>query len=117
MRSCRKTYSVVCLGAALFCARAVFGQTTPDYAVQLSTTVRTNPAQVTLLWPADSHATNYTVYRKSRDATVWGRVTSLPGTAVGYIDLNVSEGGTYEYRVDKGASISGPAIIRGGSLY
>jgi len=72
-----------------------------DYAVLLSATVQTNPARITLSWPADSRATNYTLYRKTRDATSWGAVTTLATNATNYADTSVASGNAYEYRVSK----------------
>jgi len=117
MSSFRKTYVRVWVGAALFCVCSVWAQTSADYAVQLSATVQTNPAKVTLSWPADSQVTSYTVYRKGRDAAVWGAGTTLPGTAIAYTDSGVAVGGTYEYRVDKAASVSGASMTGEGYLY
>jgi hypothetical protein len=74
-----------------------------DYAVRVSATVETNPAQIALSWPADPQATNYTVYRKTQDATSWGPGTTLATNATNYVDSSVAAGNAYEYRVHKQA--------------
>jgi len=83
---------------------SVQAQTASDYAVQVSAVAQTNPASIALSWPADLNATDYTLCRKSRDATSWGAGVPLPGTATNYLDANVSVGGAYEYLVSKNTS-------------
>jgi hypothetical protein len=73
----------------------------PDYAVQLSALVQTNPAQITLYWPADPNATNYVRYRKTRDATSWGAALALAPNATNYVDSSLSVSAAYEYRISK----------------
>lgn len=90
-----------------------FGQTTKDYAVQLTATTQASPAQVTLKWPSSSTATGYTIYRKLiSNTTSWGNViSSLPGTATSYIDNNVSANEAYEYQVIKNGSFNSHGYI------
>jgi hypothetical protein len=76
-------------------------QSVSDYAVLLSATVQTNPARIMLSWPADSWATNYTLYRKTRDATSWGAATTLATNATNYADTSVASGNAFEYWVSK----------------
>lgn len=75
------------------------------YAVQISSQVQAAPARITLSWEADPYgATNYTVYRKAKEATSWGTpVAKLGGNALGFTDTNLTVGGTYEYEVIKNA--------------
>src|ERR1017187_7915876 len=83
----------------------VIAQSVSDYAVRVSPTVQTNPAQIVLSWPADTRATGYTLYRKGRDATSWGTsVAALAGNATNFSDSNVAVGGAYEYQIQKSAS-------------
>ena len=70
-----------------------------DYAIRLSATVQTNPAQVTLSWPADVAATSCKIYRKLRDDAAWGSPASLSANATNYVDSNVVVGAAYEYQV------------------
>ena len=72
------------------------------YTVQINAAVQTNPPRITLTWAPDPYgATNYTVFRKARDATSWGAGTVLSGSASGFVDSNVSIGTNYEYKVLK----------------
>ena len=79
----------------------VLAQAVSDYAVRVSATVRTNPAQIMLSWPADTAATNYMLYRKFRDDTDWGQGLSLSANATSCVDSNVAAGSAYEYWVSK----------------
>src|SRR5688572_14159645 len=74
-----------------------------EYAVQVSATVESSPAKITLSWPQDTLATpsSYTIYRKVPGATSWGSGTALAGSATSYADTGVSVGGSYEYQVVK----------------
>ena len=80
-------------------------QTVSNYAVQVSVIAQTNPPQILLVWPADSGASGYTVYRKALGANTWGTgIASLGATAVSYPDTQIVVGSNYEYRVSKTAS-------------
>ncbi len=84
-----------------------FAQVTSDYAVQVSATVETNPAAVSLQWPSISFSQGYTIYRKLESDNTWGRaVASLPGSALGWTDTSVRLGGKYEYRIRSDNQIS-----------
>ena len=79
--------------------------TTWNYAVQISATVQATPPQIVLKWPQDDYgATNYTVYRKTKEATSWGTGTVVSGTTTNYTDTNVLVGTTYEYLIVKVAT-------------
>jgi hypothetical protein len=84
-------------------ARAV--ESTWNYAVQVTASVQSAPAKITLSWTQDTTATpsGYTVYRKAPGATSWGTGTSLPGSATSYEDTSVSVGTAYEYQVVRNA--------------
>ncbi len=75
------------------------------YAVELSATVQTAPAQINLQWSADTNATSYTVSRKALSATNWTQLTALPGDATFFADVNVSIGSAFEYQVLKSTSV------------
>jgi len=76
------------------------------YAVQISATIQTNPAQITLQWEPDQlGADSYLVYRKLKTDAAWGPATTLPGLATNYIDSSVSLGGAYEYQIIKHATL------------
>lgn len=70
------------------------------YAVQVSATVNSSPAQIALSWPASPVAANgYAVSRRDPGAATWSPVVNLVGTAQGYTDTNVTAGRVYEYQV------------------
>src|SRR5262249_49198047 len=49
---------------------------------------------------------NFTIYRKSRDATNWGSPIAItPGTTLEFIDTNITLGSTYEYQIVKHAAL------------
>ena len=73
------------------------------YAVEVSATVQTNPAQVRLTWRGDSEAKSYTIYRKALGSSSWGPGTTLAAGAVSYTDANVQIGSAYEYQLFKEA--------------
>ena len=82
----------------------LFAADSPDYAVQVSATVQKSPAQITLSWPADPNATDYTVSRKSADSTSWGSGSTVSTSVNSYTDTNVAAGSAYDYRIVKNAS-------------
>jgi hypothetical protein len=93
---------VTCLFILLSIHLTIRAQTVQDQAVQVSAVVQTNPPLITLSWPAITNALQYTVYRKSRDATSWGSSVATPGpSATNYMDTNVVSGVGYEYRISK----------------
>src|ERR1035437_117819 len=100
----RTTHAALICGALCGIAPSAQAQSVSDYAVRASATVQTNPPQITLSWPADSHATGYWVYRKLRDDTAWGTGITLATTATNYVGTNVVVGGAYEYVIFKSAS-------------
>jgi hypothetical protein len=95
---------IACACLTIVAARAE--DQTYDYTVQISAVVQTNPARITLSWPADVYGANsYTVYRKTKSATSWGTGTLLSASATSYVDNNVSVGSAYEYQVYEPSSI------------
>lgn len=77
-----------------------------DYAVLVSATVQSSPAQIRLTWPQDTFAipASYVISRKSPTATVWTSLATLSGTETNYLDANVAVGTQYEYQVQKTAA-------------
>jgi hypothetical protein len=110
----------VCPGASALLVLAVFAssalaQVAADYAVQVTATVQSAPAQIALSWGSYSGATQYKVYRKTWIATTWGTaIATLPGSATGYTDTNVAAGTAYEYQVTRQASVFGYGYIASG---
>src|SRR5690348_15522188 len=76
------------------------------YCVEISATVQTSPPQITLHWQNDDSygVTNFTIYRKAKNATSWNLLTNVDGSTFTWTDPNVSVGSTYEYQIFKGAS-------------
>src|SRR5687767_10885622 len=72
------------------------------YSVQISASVQTSPAQITLTWTPDQYgAHRYEVYRKAKGATGWNHLTTLSGTTYSYVDQGVGVGDAYEYQIIK----------------
>jgi hypothetical protein len=66
----------------------------------VSAVVRRSPPSITLVFPDDTRVTQYTLYRKTKDAGSWSNaIASLPASATQYTDTAVSIGSAYEYRV------------------
>ncbi|MHC1765364.1 MAG: Ig-like domain repeat protein [Verrucomicrobiia bacterium] len=115
----RALYSVwaFCILGACHCATRA--QVVSNYAVRVSASVQASPPRITLSWPADTAATGYNVYRKSRDAfsldqSAWGTHVSLSGASSSYVDSAVSVGSAYEYRVSKSGGGWGEGYIYAG---
>ncbi|HVZ64005.1 MAG TPA: hypothetical protein VG936_05400 [Lacunisphaera sp.] len=71
-----------------------------SYAVEVSATVQSNPARITLAWAAVPGVVNtYSVFRKDPGATSWTALINLQGTATTYADSDVTVGRVYEYQV------------------
>ncbi len=102
MKSIRATLGLLLsLLLSLSVARAV--ENTWDYSVQVSSTVQSSPARITLSWPQDTNGTpsSYTVARKAPADTAWGAGVTLAGSATSYVDTTVTPGTAYEYRIVK----------------
>ncbi|MEO7299317.1 MAG: hypothetical protein ABI042_12165 [Verrucomicrobiota bacterium] len=74
------------------------------YSVQVSANVQVSPPLINLVWPPDPNATSYTISRKTKQATSWNSVATLPGTATGYADTSVTVGSAFEYKIFKTTS-------------
>ena len=81
-------------------------ENTWDPAVQVSATVQSSPAKVTLTWPQDTNGvpSSYTIFRKDPTSTNWGSGTTISGSSTSYTDANVAVGNAYEYRIVKAAN-------------
>lgn len=75
--------------------------TSQQQAVMVSATVQSQPPRITLTWPYDSSATNYTIRRKALESLTWGSSLVLAGNTTSYADSSVSVGVGYEYEVSK----------------
>ncbi|MBL7964183.1 MAG: T9SS type A sorting domain-containing protein [Flavobacteriales bacterium] len=106
----------IALLGLLFAVQA-FGQTSSQAAaVQLSATVQSSPAGITLSWNALSGTTSITIHRKLVSATSWGVAIATPAaTATTYQDNAVTVGTAYEYRVVRvAAGVTGQGYICSG---
>lgn len=85
-------------------------------AVQLSATVQSSPASITLAWTTLPSTTSITVYRKLADATSWGSAIASPSaSATTYQDAGVAAGTAYEYKVVRvAAGVTGTGYISSG---
>ena len=106
LRPWRRHIIIPCLALVLPMVPLRALDATWEYAVQVSASVQISPPQIALSWPPDLGATpnGYTVYRKAPEANSWNDGITLPGTATGFIDANVTIGATYEYQIVKAAS-------------
>ncbi len=89
-----------------FSTSAFAVEDTWDVSVQVSATVQSSPARITLAWPQDTNGvpSAYTIYRRAPGSTNWGSGTNIAGSSTSYVDSNVSTGTAYEYRIVKAAS-------------
>ncbi|MEO8590705.1 MAG: hypothetical protein ABI432_15125, partial [Flavobacteriales bacterium] len=89
------------LTTGLFLALGGSAQTlSQQAAVQLSATVQSSPARITVSWATAASTTSITIYRKLRSATTWGSAIATPApTATQYQDNAVTVGTAYDYRV------------------
>lgn len=95
-----------------------FSQNTEDYAVQLTATVQTSPAKISLKWKRLSDTTTYAIYKKSKSALSWGTpITSLPSTDSTYTDAAVIADSAYEYQVIADHHSGTTAWIAKGYIY
>ena len=75
---------------------------TRDFAVEISATVQESPPRIDFTWPADTSATEYRVFKKAIDDTLWtGPIAVLGGDAVSFTDTDVAVGEAYEYTFRK----------------
>ncbi len=86
--------------------------TTADYAVLATVQTSTNPPTITLKWSLDTRATNYLIYRKNPNDTLWNLISTQTGDATFFTDTNIVKGEYYEYRLSK-LGIEGTTPFRG----
>jgi len=83
----------------------ISGQTEYDnqIAIQVQAVPQTNPPGMILTWINDTTNLGYTIYRKEKDAQVWGdTLVILDSLTTTWTDVDVEVGDAYEYRVLKG---------------
>src|SRR5258706_2123884 len=87
-----------------------------DYTVPITVQVQESPPQITLQWPLNAGATNFSIGRKSLSATSWTILEdSLAPASTSFTDTNVVVGTGYEYRVSRtGAPADGESYVYAG---
>jgi hypothetical protein len=109
---------ISCFLIVFFVFNYSFGQTTSDYAVQLTANVQQSPAKITLNWKLISGVTTYTVYKKSKTGTSWGAaIATLTATDSTYTDNAVIADSAYEYAVRGNGSTAPNGYIYAGIQY
>ena len=72
------------------------------WTVELSATIQTSPASITLIWEDNQNtiADTYLIWRKVTGTQGWGiSIASLPSTTLSFTDNSVSSGVSYEYQI------------------
>lgn len=71
-------------------------------SVTLSAVLNEKDPSITIKWPLDPDAKNYTIYRKNKNALAWGTSLAVyPKDSFKFTDRNIEVGKTYEYRVTR----------------
>lgn len=88
--------------SGLFTQNVFAGSTVLPATLLLSASVSESPAGIKLVWSADPSAQKYDVYRKTKNATVWGdAIATVMSPTTTYIDTTALAGSIFEYRVVK----------------
>jgi hypothetical protein len=88
--------------SVFFTSFLAFAQTSKTTAVMLEVEANAQDKTITLSWQPDNSASNYQVYRKSKESSSWGTpLTTLAATENEYTDTDVEIGETYEYFIRK----------------
>jgi hypothetical protein len=106
--------STLCLSLL---AGSALAQQPIDYAVGLSATVSESPASITISWPADANASEYTVYNKLPSDKLWQDSTNLTPDKTSYTRSNVTIGKTYEFKVRKKSTVNNVPVTAYGYIY
>lgn len=113
----RNIFRILTTSVFIFCFTVKsFSQTYAlDLSVQLTAISNTSPDGITLQWPVYPSVTQYNIYRKLPSSISWGAMlTSVPGTDSTYVDLTITNGTVYEYRVDRVAATTGNGYVLSG---
>jgi len=97
IRVCFILITFICSSQALIAQN--YGQL---WTVELSATVQSSPALITLNWEANQNGNpdTYTIWRKIKGTQGWGTsIASVPSSTLTYTDTTVSTGMSYEYQV------------------
>ncbi len=77
----------------------------PYQVVPLTAQITTAPPSITISWPQDPAAPFYEIRRREPNESTWQEIAILPGTAIGYTDVQVNIGDVREYAVIRSASL------------
>jgi len=93
-----------------------FSQTTQDASIQINAIINTSDNSIKLIWPLNSFATQYSLYRKAVSETNWGNAIAILGANENaYTDVNIVQGELYEYKVSVEGSTPAFGYILSGS--
>lgn len=70
-----------------------------DFAIELSARIERDPAAITLQWRPLKNSSALTLSRKTRAASSWSPIATLPAGATTYTDAGILPGIGYEYRL------------------
>lgn len=74
-------------------------------SVELSATPQLDPLAINISWINDSPGVSYVIYKKAYGESSWGTaIANLPPGTASYLDSNIIEGQTYEYKVDRSST-------------
>ena len=86
----------------LFALNIYAQRSASDFAVQLSVEeINSDPYQIQLNWQHDSLAYYYTIFRKSVNDSAFVSIAEPDENIDSYVDINVTKGNLYEYKVEK----------------
>ncbi len=93
-----------------------FSQTTQDASIQINAIINTSDNSIKLIWPLNSFATQYSLYRKAVSETNWGNAIAILGANENaYTDANILQGELYEYKISVEGSTPAFGYILSGS--
>ncbi len=99
----KPTIILTCLTLGAFCVSGFAQPSVRDYAVELEAMISTNPAQISLFWPADTTATEFAVFKRTANDKTWTDSVLLTGKDTSWTDRDVEIAQGYEYQVRKTA--------------
>jgi len=82
----------------LLCITSFVVSQTAEFAVMTSVTVQENPPELVFNWPEDINASQYYVFRKAKEDTIWGEpIAVLDGWVTQFIDTDIDIREAFEY--------------------
>jgi hypothetical protein len=90
------------IACIILATASLSGAATRDFAVEVHATVLESPPRVDFTWIANASATEYRIFRKSLEDTIWdGPIAVLGGSATSFSDNDVAIGEAYDYSFQK----------------